>query len=314
MRIIYLFFPYLIILLISINSYAQGISRFKEDMSKLDVDLFATPLKFQTLYNMKDLSLGFEVKNYSGTKRGLKYGILTRYHYKHQKVYDPFSDQSVSTGTRSGVILYDIVRKWENVSYFLLFDYTRRKYGDIYPIERRISAGFLGFKYHIYKSKLINKFDISYIPLLESEVAQTRTTSGGIKKNTFEHIRNSFRFRFNFKLLKNLEISELLWWKPLYDYKNSDFDIADNLLNNTLTLKYTISDRLSFLVKNIHTHDIRNKRLHDQPASNNVTEFFVNYKIRFEFLERWKRKAKTSLKARLRELTKPEPSTESPTK
>ncbi|MDH5581664.1 MAG: hypothetical protein OEY33_07140, partial [Bdellovibrionales bacterium] len=77
-------FKFLLLLVISLNLFAQENestkwSIFKRDMSKLDVDLYVAPLKFQTLYNLRDITYGFNITNFKKSKEGLKYEILLGY-------------------------------------------------------------------------------------------------------------------------------------------------------------------------------------------------------------------------------------------
>ena len=269
--------------------------RFRSDMSKIDVDIYAAPLKFQTLYNLRDITYGIKLTNFKDSKKGLKFEVYFDYEFKGSKVYDPFSNKEVILGQHKSTLLYDINRIYKNFTYFLMVDYKRTRYGDIHPIQRRLGWGILGVKYDFYESESIPDFSLSYVPLFENEVYE-RSEGDTIREDHVNHLRHSIRFRFEWKITPRLSLSEQLFYRPLYDYRKNKHDFNDNLLENVTQLSYQASDRLKLSVRGTYTHDIRQRRLYGFNPTNFETEFFIDYKLKFEFLERWRKGLRDSIR------------------
>ncbi len=298
-------FKFLLLLVISLNLFAQENestkwSIFKRDMSKLDVDLYVAPLKFQTLYNLRDITYGFNITNFKKSKEGLKYEILLGYEFKGSKVYDPFSNQEVILGNHKSEFFFDINKFYKSWSYFVMATYNRSRYGELLPIKRKVGWGVLGIKYDFYESKRIPDLSLSYIPFFENEVNEV-LIDGAINEGHLNYMRHSFRFRAKFNLSQNISLTEQLYYRPVYDYQNNKHDFKDNLLENVLTIDYKVTDKLKLRTKGTYTYDIRQKRRYGFKPNNLEVEFFVDYKLRFQFLEDWRKSVRDKLREPFKE-------------
>lgn len=294
--------PIFLFLFFLINpSFAQSEKELLyQDFSKLDLDVFAAPLKFETLYNLRNISYGFTLSNVDKAQEDLRYELFLNYKFDGQKVYDPFANQEVTQGKHQSTMLFDVNKIWGNWSYFFLADFRRTRYGDIHPLQKRLGFGPLGVKYDFYESKRIPVFNLSYVPIFENEVAEIRV-GNQVNESHVNHIRHSIRFRFYWNIMDNITFREQLFYRPLFDYKNSKHDFKDNLLENVIEIDYKINDRFKIRYVNTYTYDIRQRRLYGFKPDNMVSEFFIDYKLRFAFLERWKKEAKSSVKTYFKE-------------
>jgi len=298
-------YKYLFVFLWTLNLFAQDNltaqpNRFKRDLSKLDVDIYFAPLKFQTLYNLRDLTYGFKITNFKDSKKNLKYEVYLDYEFNGSKVYDPFSNQEVTLGNQKSELLFDINKFYKNWSYFLMARFNRSRYGEIHPIKRRIGWGFLGIKYDFYESKRVSDLSLSYIPLFENEVNEV-LIDGRVNEGHVDQLRHSFRLRFKVNLTKNISLTEQFFYRPLYNYQDNKHDFKDNLLENVLKIDYKATDRLKLSTKGTYTYDIRQKRLYGFKPNNFELEFFVDYKLRLEFLEDWKKSVRDTIRKPFKE-------------
>lgn len=233
-------------------------SQWAKDFENTRFSVYFSPIQFEKVNNVKDINVGFEVGNDYAEKYELALGA--NFNINDQK--DTFSGDEFSTQNTNAYINFDINKITKHWNYFLLGTYDRQKFNKIYPVRHQIRAGFLGFKYDFYEGEKLEDLSLSYIPLFERRVEQSReyieaTDSLEVVETTRTSLRHSFRARMIWHLSDRVSLKNIFYWRPAQDTKTGKIDFRNVDLNNTFEFDFRITDNIYLEYLNIHTWDTR---------------------------------------------------------
>lgn len=268
-----------------IDALSVNTEDLKQDMSQFDVNISASPISFSTDRDQKTVAYSAGIRN----RNREKYELSTNYSYYTNSYFDSDLNKERNSSANNANIVFDVNHIYKNWTYFALLEFQRQRDNEIYPIRKRISGGVTGIKYDFYESKTVQDFSLSYIPLLEYQVAErydyiydpiTYDSNQIVVQDVTNKVRHSFRFRFRYQK-NNVALSEELFWKPFHDIPNKKMDFKDTLTTNNLVLSYYFGEHVSFSYNNSYSWDITRKRNQNEPSSimTHSFTFGVNFSI-----------------------------------
>ncbi len=262
------------------SSFNINAEDMKEDLSSFDVSLSASPISFSTENDAQELSYSANVSNTNKEK----YELETNYSYTKSQHFNPDLNREESSSSSTAGIVFDINKIYGDFTYFGILEFSRVRENTIYPIRKRITGGLTGIKYDLYESSKIPDFSISYIPLLEYQVAEsidylydenTGDSTEYVRQESTNKIRHSFRLRIKAQPTENLSLKNTFYWKPFHDIPNNKFDTTDTLTENEFILSYMLGQNASISYNNNYSWDILRKRNQSEPSSIMTHSFTV---------------------------------------
>lgn len=134
------------------------------DFSNLQVDLFASPITWQTRNKQEESHYGMRLWNV-----GMKYRYQMNLVEKRLSITDPVSEQNYRSKSSHYDLNFQINRTTENTSLVSFVSYDREKIGRIYYPYKRYLVGVVGLRYHIWEEDPRKQFvDITYIPMFDN--------------------------------------------------------------------------------------------------------------------------------------------------
>ena len=258
-------------------------TQFVEDFSQFNISLFASPITLQSRDEQEDINYGLSVSNI-----GQKYEFNFMLNEMQSKRVDSWQNPPVEVTSKSTNInaTFDIKRITPKFSYFAFGSYNQSRWGEIYNPRQHLQGGPLGIKYHIYDGQILNKFDISYITVIDRRVddfQEPKFDSMGFftgmetKQTKVTNARNSFRLRINAQFTQNFSISNILWWRPYMLLSDGSVDYDDVDMENTFAIRYRISENLYTDFMYMYTYDITQKRLWGVEPYNHIRTVNLRY-------------------------------------
>ncbi len=254
------------------------------DSDNIYFSIYASPYQFERVNQNKIMNYGVAM----GTKRNEKYELTFNFNQNVRSQKSQFDDEKSVLFSTNADLVFDINRITPNLTYFMIGSYYRVRnssagFGSIYPVKGQTRIGLTGLKYYILENgETIKKLDISYIPILERRVSEkisfdSVTFLPIITEETKNTIRHSLRLRLQAKLSEKSSITNTLFWRPLMDNGQLDFNDVD--INNAFVLSYQLSQNAFLEYQNIYTNDIRLFQENKIEPINMINSFNFRYTI-----------------------------------
>jgi len=251
--------------------------RFKRDFTDYRLSVYASPFTRQSINEGESYRYGFRGGNIAS-----KYRFTTQFDQQQSKLKDPLTDASVSTRSTAGQAQFVIHRLKKNVSTLTLLNYNSFRFSSLATPKNHWQVGAIGFTWHLYESKSLEYFDLSYIPLIdvrETDTIDNKTKTKKIVKKS--GLRHGFKFAMKSKINERISFENLLWFRPFQDPSN--WAIKGDDMNLTLDLKviFNLASNFYFDYNLIFMRDILWRELNDLPENNVINS--LNFRYDFEF-------------------------------
>lgn len=130
------------------------------DLSRVFLDVFASPISIQTRQDQKEVHYGFKINNY-GEKYRYHIGMVQR----ELRVVDPVTDVAFDSSSSEYSLGFQINRITDNFSLISSANYHDQRIGDIFYPKSGIAISPIGLKLHLWEEDPKHSFmDLTYSP------------------------------------------------------------------------------------------------------------------------------------------------------
>lgn len=246
----------------------------KNDLSSFYLDLFASPISWQTRYNQKENHFGAKLYN-----KGEKYQFEINLVEAQRKILDPVTKEGFNSKSTHQDIHFQFNRLSENFSVISFVSYDKEKIGNNYYPYDYYQVGVLGFKYHIWEDDpKSNFFEISYTPAFDT-IKLTDPTSANFDLIEREGIRHIIRARYYSDFSKTLHNKTEIVYAPFVQLSSQNFDYQDTRTTFETTFSYDLGKSFFWDYKLGYERDDLRAEVYNIGADNTTQTF----RFRYEF-------------------------------
>ncbi len=206
-----------------------------EDISNTYLDIYASPMTWQTRYDQKETHYGARLYN-----KGKKYQYEMNAIETQREVLDPVTAKGFKSKSTHYDAHFQINRSSKNWSLISYLSYDREKIGSIYYPHKYTQVGILGLKYHVWEDDpKDNFFEISYIPMFDNlEYSDPQKTDLDI--STREGIRHVLRLKLYSQLSTKIHSKTEISYSPYMNLKGFGVDYSDSNTKVQTSLSYNL--------------------------------------------------------------------------
>jgi hypothetical protein len=264
-------------------------SKFKEDISSLNLELFVSPLQNQTLNGQQNLNYGLAINN-----RGDKFQYQLKHTVFESTLVDPYTDNELSSKRELTSFNFDVNKITDHMTYFVWAGREVNRTGEFYNPKQRLNYGLFGLKYHFVEEKDLEPgeygfytVDFSYIPLFET---YTYEFDPDLSDNQFakttetdRYLRHALRLRAHMRISAKNHLKLNGWWRPYQNINSGAFDWENNLTDMSFIFSSELDENFSFNLSVQYTYDILQRRNYNIDPQNIINSFTLNYKVPLQF-------------------------------
>lgn len=246
----------------------------KKDLSSFHLNLFASPISWQSRYNQKENHYGVKLYN-----TGDKYQIELNSVETQRKILDPITKEGFNSKSTYHDFHFQFNRLSENFSVISYASYNKEKIGEIYYPYDYYQVGVLGFKYHVWeKDPKSNFFELSYIPVFDT-IKFSNPQTNSLELIEREGIRHILKARYFSDFSKTLHNKTEVIYAPFVQLSSQNFDYQDTRTSFTTTFSYDLGNSFYWDYKLGYERDDLRSEVY-QISADNTTQ---TLRFRYEF-------------------------------
>lgn len=250
-------------------------NKFKADIGRTYVNIFASPFTWQTRYNQKEHHYGATIFN-----RGEKYLYEINAVEAQKEILDPITGEGYKSKSTYYDFTFTINKLNDYISIFAFAAKNKEKIGETYYPYDHTQFGPLGLTLHLWdKDPKDNYLELSYIPVFDNfsyNDPNTLTTDDIVER---EGIRHRIRLRYRNNIFQNaFHQLDILYSK--YNVVNeSEVKIEDTKTNIVNTFSYHMGNDFYTDYKIDYEKDELRAEIYDI-SQDNLTQ---TIRFRYEF-------------------------------
>ncbi len=246
----------------------------KEDLSKFYLNIFASPLSYQTRYNQKEVHYGANL-----------YNIAQRYQFNinsietQRRILNPVTKEGYESKSSHHDFSFQFNHITDHFSITSYLSYDREKIGNIYYPYRYTQVALLGLKLHVWEQDpKDNFFEISYAPSFDSmEFSDPNNLDQSYIQR--QGIRHRIRAKIYADLTDRIHSKTDLLYMPLASISSEEYQFNDNQIRFSQTFSYNLG--ASFFADYLVQYEVDELRAKVYDISeHNTTQTF---RMRYEF-------------------------------
>lgn len=248
--------------------------KLKEDFSKAYLNVFASPISWQTRFRQKENHYGANLYNY-GTKYQFGFNTVET----QRKIIDPVSKNQYSSKSTHHDFIFQINKLTEYFSLFSSYSFDKEKIGNTYYPYEYTKIGVLGVKFHIWEEDPKNNFlHLSYIPVLD-DITFTNPADSGDKNLRREGIRHLIKLELKSDFTKKIKNHTMVLYAPFNQSDKKEVDFIDTQLKMSTRFSYALGGQFFADYLMAFERDDLRKHIYDVSADNTTNTF----RLRYEF-------------------------------
>lgn len=209
------------------------------DLSRVFLDVFASPISIQTRQDQKETHYGFKINNY-GDKYRYEIGLV----HRELKVADPVTDVSYESSSSEYTLGFQINRITENVSLVSSAKYFDQKIGDIYYPKAGLQIAPVGLRLHLWEEDPKHSFmDLTYAPAFHS---LKYSDPIDLELEELNGLRHNIQARLFSKFTKNVYNETIFTYAPMTSSNQDDLKSSKLLyVNASTSFSYDMGESFS---------------------------------------------------------------------
>jgi len=262
----------------------------EEESDYVDITISASPITFTRVPKTKEIGYSLKIKCADCGDKELEF----YYSYDHgtelplRSDFDEPDPDVLTTSNYYASLSFDWNKFYGPFTFWMFFDWERSRTSDVLNGEHVYSPNYLysgiplGIKWDIYESDTITDLSLSWGPQMDFEkdsyLDEDDDGNEIITTEKDQVFRHSIRFKFAYKPTTSLTFSNTMWYMPLHDFANKEFDWRDSgPFENTFEISYTTSSQVSFTYSNWIDWDYVTFEEEGIPSTNMTHSFEVSY-------------------------------------
>lgn len=233
--------------------------KLKEDLKKINLSLYASPLSFQSQGGSYSQDYGINLSN-----EGSKYKFDLSYRSRKNKIVNQFTDESIKQVTTHFILGMELKDFSDDYSAISLIDIQDQKFDNIKTPLNSNKVGIIGAKF-----KFSNKSSFSYIPTFEKT---TLTSTKENKEKSLDFIRHRILYSYTAPITDHSQISFNVDLQPelTFDELTSESSVGFIVdLSKRFSLNYRVSLLTNTLIEKYYNLD----------NTNLINTFHLNYSL-----------------------------------
>ena len=210
----------------------------KKDLSNSYLNIFASPLSWQSRYDQKEIHYGFNF-----------YNIAERFQFQinsietQRKIVDPVTENGITSKSSHHDFQFQFNRITDHFSIISFVEYDKEKIGNIYYPYDHYKVGVLGGKIHIMESEAETSLvDISYTPVFDN-IQFTNPAQPNSKLLKRDGLRHYFKLRIFGRLSPHLLNRTEIVYAPFVEMGSSDYEFNDTYVHASSLFSYDLGGR-----------------------------------------------------------------------
>lgn len=210
------------------------------DLSRVFLDIYASPISIQTREDQKEIHYGFKINNY-----GEKYRYELDLLQKELKITDPVSKESYTSQSSEYGGNFQINRATDNFSIISSARYKAEQIGEIYYPKSQVRISPIGFRLHLWEEDPRTSFmDFTYSPEFETLRYSDPEDTGTLERTG---IRHTLQARIFSKFTQNILNKTILTYAPMSNTNLEDTASSKMLnVNASTSFTYEMANKFSF--------------------------------------------------------------------
>lgn len=246
----------------------------KNDLQNSFLNIFASPISWQTRYNQKELHYGV---NFYNTAKKYSYKINSI--ETQRKIIDPITESGLTSKSSHHDVQVSINNITESISLLSSISYDKEKIGATYYPYNHYQLGILGVRLHIIQDKPEESLmDLSYVPTFDMlKISNPDIT--GRKLLERDGIRHQIRLRMYGNFSKKFSNKTQVLYAPYLNLNASDIDYEDTYIQASSLFSYQLGGDFfwDFLLE-YEKDDLRGE-IYNIPPENTKQTFRLRYRF-----------------------------------
>lgn len=255
------------------RNFTKG--HLKNDLKKVYLNIFASPISWQTRYNQKETHYGVKLYNI-----GTKYQFELNSIESQRRILDPITKEGYSSKSSHHDALFQLNHLTDFLSIISFVRFDKEKIGDTYYPNEYYQIGVIGIKLHLWEEDQKNNFfDLSYTPTFDSIEFSNPNLS---EEKTFlkrQGIRHYFKARIYSDFTSILHNKTELIYAPLVPLSSSTLEKEDTKINIKTIFSYNMGKNFYWDYILDYQNDNLRADIYDISAQNTTQTFRLRYEI-----------------------------------
>lgn len=245
-----------------------------KDLEKTYINIFASPLSWQTRYNQKENHYGISIYNI-----GKKYTYELNAIEAQKEVLDPVTAEGYSAKSSFYEGRVNINKLNSFISIFSEASQNREKIGKTYYPYIHQQIGLLGITLHLWEGKPKDEYlNFSYIPVFDNFSYSNPDTSGESILDR-EGIRHIVRIKYRNRIFENLHHDIDILYSKYNMVEEQDIEVEDTHTKVANTFSYHLGNNFYGDYKFEYEKDELRAELYDISTDNLIQSL----RFRYEF-------------------------------
>lgn len=243
---------------------------FIYDTNTVNIEVFASPISFQSRQEQKETHYGMSFKNY-----GNKYRYKVNAVEKQIRFVDPVSQKSYQSKSSRYDATFETYKVTENFSFLTYASLGREKIGSTYYPKEHTQFGPLGLRWHITENHPTNDFtDISYVPVFDTfryddpDIDDVESRTG---------IRHKLELRVFTKFSTNIQNEIIISYAPFLSQKTGELERNNTYSNIHVGFSYYFNKDVSMEYMFDYENDQFRSDTYDIKPFNLTQTFRIRY-------------------------------------
>ncbi len=252
-----------------------NLKQMSNDLSSYKFSFYTSPYSVESRTNEKQVNYGLSLKNI-----GKKYLLGAQMETKESTKTDKFTGLEVTSKESKRMVDFTLKNLSENTDYYMLYRNKQGSVGEISYPKDHTQIGVLGFKFHLSEQTKDERFNLTYITLIDNHVYQYNDSlTGELKESSNGNIRHGFHIDFNTRMSENSVFNFDLWYQPLMNLDEQEIDFSDTMTEADATFTWELNNVLDMEYVYTYTNDSTLKTVYNINPVNQINTINLRYNL-----------------------------------